>query len=153
MNFIIGSFLITGVLSARAAETFPFISLVNDHTGLTWTKRSGIDEGAIGLREKQLLDLQKPDQDPYWGTMHVSPTCDRTKLPPPKRTTSDRETVETLQMFATARRNLGLCSEKLDVLKVQVALLYCKADRSLYEIHYFFDRARDWPSHPVARCP
>jgi hypothetical protein len=147
-------FAISFVISSavHAAPLPPFEVLKVDSAQLTWTKTENVGENVLSSRVETFKRMLKPQVDPYWGTSHVSATCDPARLPRNRKSEDSRQKGETLYLYATQNRRFGLCSERFETLRAQILLLYCKDERALYEIRHFAPREREWQLDPVARC-
>lgn len=133
-------------------DGLPFKVAAKFKDKLVWNKSTYSTTAKVLEQAQAYLNLLKPQEDPYWGVKQQSQTCDPMVLPPTDKRDVNKELQVVIHMHATAQRNLGLCSDKLDVFKVQILFLACKETNTLYRIQYFYPREEAWQLEPVAAC-
>ncbi len=63
--------------------------------------------------------------------------------------------IQTSIMFnlkATERLVLGVCGDDLNLLRTQILMLYCKNQKTFYDLRYFYPKSQKPIEMPVASC-
>lgn len=105
----------------------------------------------IEQKSNEIKMLFLPQQVPYFGQISKDVSCTSTVEIDRPLIESEKGLSLNLNLAATEYLVYGTCINEQEIYKSQLLFLYCKKNETLYEIKYFFDRAKNYKK-VIANC-
>ena len=106
----------------------------------------------IRNNEAAIANKLDPDIDPYKGYDPMPPKCRNVNRPAKIFNENEGELSSVLQFYSSQDRVLASCPDPNTVIKTLLQMLYCKKDRKLYTIIYFYSENNEWRKSRFAKC-
>ncbi len=104
-------------------------------------------------KEKALKLFFEKKYDPYTGEIIGLEECQNKNLPKSERIDDKKKILNIHHVYASVDRVIGKCTDSEKLLKVQYHLLYCKKEKALFAIRYFYSPQREWLKGDRLSCP
>lgn len=105
----------------------------------------------IEQKTNEIKLLFAPQQVPYFGQITKDISCISSVEIDRKLVESEKGLSLNLNLAATEYLIYGTCIKEQEIYRSQLLFLYCKKIETLYEIKYFYDRAKNYKKL-IATC-
>lgn len=89
---------------------------------------------------------------PYSGTITKEASCIGELQIDPVAVDAKNQTTLLFNLKATERLVLGVCIEEQNVFRNQTLLIYCKNNRTFYDLRYYYPKANKALNTAIANC-
>jgi len=103
-------------------------------------------------REKIIDDILTPKFDPYVGAIDLPEECRKENLPKQVNKEDDDEILKIFSLYSSEQKIIGTCIDKEKKYKTHYAFLYCKKNRELFTLKYFYPEESEWITKPFIEC-
>ena len=106
---------------------------------------------SIAQKNNEINLMFAPQQVPYMGQITKDIKCTQAVEINNKTIENEKEISLLINLTATDRLIYGSCIAEQEIYKSQLLMLYCKSNKTLYEIKYFYAKAQPYKKK-LAEC-
>lgn len=106
----------------------------------------------IKNRSKIVLSVFDNTNDPYYGKREIPSKCKKENVPSATATENSLVISKRFSLYSSKNKSFGNCLEPKTVQKTLYELVYCKKNKTLYGITYFYSDELEWRKNSILIC-